>query len=94
LLDESLPYLENIANEFSKKTGAQVRELVNMAIIFALDEKSYDKNEKLIVTEKHFRRAMKAVEEKDFNKVTGFSTGASSPIGSRLDDICESPFDD
>jgi cell division protease FtsH len=93
LLDESLPYLENIAKEFSKKTGAQVRELVNMSIIFALDEKSYDKNEKLIVTEEHFRKAMKAVEGKDFNKVTGFNpTGASSPIGNRLDE-CLPDFD-
>jgi SpoVK/Ycf46/Vps4 family AAA+-type ATPase len=93
LLDDTLPYLESIAREFSKKTGAQVRELVNMSIIFALDEKSYDKDEKLIVTEEHFRKAIKAVEGKDFNKVTGFNpTGASSLIGSRLDD-CLPDFD-
>jgi ATP-dependent 26S proteasome regulatory subunit len=91
LLDESLSYLEVIAKEFSKKTGAQVRELVNMSIIFALDEKSYDENQKLLVKEEHLRKAMKAVEGKDFTKVTGFNVGASSPIGSRLEDIC---FDD
>jgi AAA+ superfamily predicted ATPase len=88
LLDESSPFLEIIAKEYTKKTGAQVRELVNMTIIFAIDEKSYDKNEKLIVKEEHIRKAMKAVAGKDFSKVTGFAVGASSSLGRRLDDMC------
>lgn len=89
LVDDTLPFLEGVAKEFSKKmTGAQVRELVNMAIIFAIDEKSYDLNNKILLKERHFASAVKAVQNKDFSKVTGFNpTGASSPI-SRLDDLC------
>ena len=86
LIDDKLPYLEKIAKEYTKKTGAQIRELVNMAIIFAVDEKSYDEDKKLIITEKHFTKAMKAVAGKDFKQVTGFTTGTSSKLGSRFDD--------
>jgi len=87
LLDEKLPCLEKIAREYKKKTGAQIRELVNMAIIFAVDEKSYGEDKQLIITEDHFTKAMKAVEGKDFKQVTGFSVGASSKLGSRFDDL-------
>jgi cell division protease FtsH len=80
LIDGTLPYLEKIAKEYTKKTGAQIRELVNMAIIFAVDEKSYDADKKLIITETHFNKAIKAVEGKDFKQVTGFTTGASSRL--------------
>ena len=57
-----------------------------MAVIFAVDEKSYGEDKQLIITEDHFTKAMKAVEGKDFKQVTGFSTGASSRIGGRYDD--------
>ena len=60
-----------------------------MAIIFAIDEKAYDKNQKLLLTEAHFKSAVKAVKGKDFSQAVGFNpTGTSSPIGNRLDDIC------
>ena len=87
LLDENLPFLEKVAKEYTKKTGAQIRELVNMAIIFAVDEKSYDKDKKLIVLEHHFYKAMKAVEGKDFKQIPGFSTGAYSNISSSMPDF-------
>ena len=87
LLDDKLPCLEKIAKEYKKKTGAQIRELVNMAIIFAVDEKSYGEDKQLIITEDHFTKAMKAVEGKDFKQVTGFTTGASSRFDSRFDDL-------
>jgi cell division protease FtsH len=90
LVDENMPYLLQIAKEDSNKfTGAKVRELVNMAILFAVDEKSYDANQKIIVTEMHFKKAAATVNNKDFSKITGFNpTGASSSLGSRFDDMC------
>lgn len=88
LLGEDVDYIEDVARDAKKKTGAQIRELVNMAIIFAVDEKSYDENHKLIITKDHFEKAMKAIENKDFKQITGFSTpGLSSRIGSRFDDL-------
>lgn len=90
LIDETLPFLTEVAGKYSEKfTGAQVRELVNMAVICAIDEKAYDSNNKLLLVEAHFKSAVKAVKGKDFSKITGFNpTGMSSPLGSRLDDIC------
>ncbi len=88
LLSDDVDYIEEVAKEAKKKTGAQIRELVNMAVIFAVDEKSYDADHKLIITHDHFKKAMVAVKGKDFNQITGFSTpGLSSPIGSRFHDI-------
>ena len=86
ILGDDVPYLEQIAAEYKKKTGAQIKELVNMAIIFALDEKSYDENHKLIIKESHFKKAMENVKEKDFKQISGFGVGASSPIGKRFVD--------
>lgn len=85
LLGDDIPYLEEVAREASKKTGAQIRELVNMAIIYAIEEKSYDKDHKLIITHDHFKKSMVAVKGKNFKQVTGF--GASSPIGGRFQDL-------
>jgi cell division protease FtsH len=94
LIDDSLPFLDIVAKEYSKKmTGAQVKELLHMAIIFAIDEKAYDKNQKLLLTEAHFKSAVKAVKGKDFSQSVGFNpTGKSSSIGNRLDD-CMPDFD-
>lgn len=86
LLDKNIPFLEKIAHTYDKKTGAQIRELVNMAIIFAVDEKSYGEDKQLIITEEHFKSAVKAVEGKNFKAITGFATGASSSLGSKFDD--------
>jgi cell division protease FtsH len=88
LLNDKLPFLEKVAKEYTKKTGAQIRELVNMAVIFAVDEKSYDENKQLIILEDHFKKAMKAVEGKDFKPKTGFATGSSSLLSGRFDDCC------
>lgn len=87
LLDDKLPFLEKVAHDYSNKTGAQIRELVNMAIIFAVDEKSYADDKLLLVTEEHFKSAMKAVAGKDFKQITGFTAGRSSSLGSKFDDI-------
>jgi len=86
LLDE-VEFLDDIAKNYTKKTGAQIRELVNMAVIFAIDEKSYSTDKKLVIKEEHFKKAMTAVANKDFKAVSGFSTGASSLLGSRFADI-------
>ena len=90
LLGDDVPFLEKVAKENDKKTGAQIRELVNMAIIYAIDAKSYDEDKKLILTEKHFHKAVKAVAGKDFKNIAGFDAGNSSNIRSSL----ESCFDD
>lgn len=88
LLGDDADYIEEVAKEAKKKTGAQIRELVNMAVIFAVDEKSYDTDHKLIITHDHFKKAMVAVKGKDFKQISGFSTpGLSSPIGSRFADL-------
>lgn len=85
LITEDNPYIDRVAAEYKKKTGAQIRELVNMAIIFAIDDKSYDENDKLIIKEDHFEKAMKNVKAKDFKQISGFTPGASSPIGRHID---------
>lgn len=87
LLDANLPFLERVAKGYTKKTGAQIRELVNMAIIFAVDEKSYGDDKQLIINEEHFNKAIKAVEGKDFKQIPGFSTGSYSNIGSSMPDF-------
>jgi cell division protease FtsH len=88
LLGDDIPYLEEVASETKKKTGAQIREVVNMAIIFAVDEKSYDADTKLIITHDHFKKAIVAVKGKDFSQVTGFSTpGAASSLLGRFQDL-------
>lgn len=82
LVDEKMTFLKQVAGECSEKfTGAKVRELVNMAIIFAVDEKSYGEDKKIIVTEGHFKKASAAINNKDFSKITGFNpTGSSSAV--------------
>ena len=94
LIDENLPFLDIVAREYSKKmTGAQVKELLHMAIIFAIDEKAYDENQKLLLTEDHFKSAVKAVKGKDFSQAVGFNpTGKFTPLGRNLDD-CLPDFD-
>jgi AAA+ superfamily predicted ATPase len=87
LLTGDLPYLDKIAHNYEGKTGAQIRELVNMAIIFAVDEKSYGEDKQLIIKESHFKKAMKAVKGKDFKPVSGFTTGQYSSLGSKFDDL-------
>lgn len=82
LITDDNPYIDKVAGEYKKKTGAQIRELVNMAIIFAIDEKSYGEDHKLIIKEEHFKKAMENVKAKDFKQISGF-TGASSPINGK-----------
>jgi cell division protease FtsH len=90
LVNESLPFLGQVAKDSSKNmTGAQVRELVNMAIITAIDEKAYDGNQKLLLNESHFHKAVKAVKGKDFTKAVGFyPTGASSLLPDTVNETC------
>lgn len=86
LVDENLKFLDTAAKEYTKgMTGAQVRELVNMAIIYAVDEKAYDKDQVLTLTEGHFKSAVSTVKSKDFSKVTGFSPRSSSSLEDALD---------
>lgn len=75
--------LEAIAGNLDKFTGAQVRELVSMACLCALDAKSYGDDLKLIVKKQHFDEAQGTVKNKDYKSV-GFVPEKSS---SRL------PFD-
>lgn len=79
--------LKSLANALEEYSGAQVRELVNMAVLCALDSGSYGDDKKLIVKKEHFDQAQGTVKGKDYRPV-GFNagTGASSPL-TRLEDL-------
>lgn len=81
LVDDSVPFLKKVADVSSKgMTGAEVRELVNMAILLAVDEKAYGTDQRLILTKSHFDAAKAAIKTKDFTKVIGINTGKSSSL--------------
>ncbi len=58
-------------------TGAQVRELVSMAVLCAVDTHSYGEDKKLIVKKAHFDMAQGTVKNKDYKQV-GFAAGTKS----------------
>ncbi len=69
-------------------TGAHIKELVNLAVISAIDEKSLSENQVPQLKAKHFKRNIKNVRGKDI-KPTGFHSDSSEPIRPRtiMDDI-------
>lgn len=81
LVDETVPFLKKVAEVSSKgMTGAEVRELVNMAVLIAIDSKAYGADQKILLTKVHFDLAKGAVKNKDFSKVIGINTGRSSAL--------------
>lgn len=61
--------LESLAKDLKGLTGAQVRELVNLAVIYAIDRKSYGDDKILHVKTEHFMGALPSVKKKDFKGV-------------------------
>lgn len=79
--------LDELAKLTEGLTGAQIREFINMSLLLAVDDESYDENQLILVQPKHFKRSVSSVKRKDFSKAVGFGN-ASSP--SNDDDF---PFD-
>jgi len=71
-----------LVKEMGGFTGAQVREVVNLAVLYAIDEKAYGNDKKLKLTKLHFERALKSAKKKDFTKAIGFglSTGTRATL--------------
>lgn len=61
--------LEDLAKDLKGLTGAQVRELVNLAVIYAIDNKSFTEDKILTVKTEHFMSALPSVKKKDFKSV-------------------------
>lgn len=74
--------IKEIASASHGLTGAQMRELVNMAVIVAVDDRSYDKDtKKLDMKLDHFKQSVKTVKSKNFNQrsvTVGFSVGTTN----------------
>jgi ATP-dependent 26S proteasome regulatory subunit len=49
--------------------GAHIRELVNLAVLTAIDEGSFDNNKLIHLKRSHFRVALASVKKKDFSKL-------------------------
>lgn len=58
--------LTAFADKTNGLTGAHMRELINMAIIKAVEEKSYDSNKKVILKEEHLQFALSEAKLKKF----------------------------
>lgn len=84
--------LKRIASGLDGFTGAQVRELVSMAVLCALDSHSYDADKKLIIKKQHFDDAQGTVKNKDFKQV-GFTGGKSSERASFLEHFMDDDDD-
>jgi cell division protease FtsH len=75
-----------VAEETDKLTGAHLRELVNLSVINAIDDKSLTEDQKIILKVKHIKTALREVKSKDFSKA-GFSIAGPSKRN-WLDDEC------
>jgi cell division protease FtsH len=71
--------LSKVSNYLDKLTGAQIKELVNLAILYAIDDKSLDENNKIIVKGDHLRKALPSVKKKDYQSSVGFSSSEFTP---------------
>jgi len=73
---------EKLGEFTNNLTGAHIKELVNFAVLLAIDDQSYDENKKLILKEIYFKQSLRSVKKKDFSRassVTGFGKDACSP---------------
>ena len=62
-----------LAKSLQGLTGAQIKELVSLAILYAIDVKSYNENKVLFVKISHFQQALPSVKKKDYKSV-GFTS--------------------
>ena len=66
--------LNKLADYLDNLTGAQLKELVNLSILYAIDDKSLDKNDKIRLKAIHLKKALPFIKNKDYKSVTGFSS--------------------
>jgi len=64
--------MEEMIDRTDRLTGAQVKEVVNQAVLQAIDAKSYDENKILTLKKKHFEIALGQTRNKDFKGAVGF----------------------
>ena len=69
--------LKKLAVYLKELTGAQLRELVNLAVLYAIDNKSLTAEDKIILKASHLKQALPSVQKKDFKSIAGFSSSES-----------------
>ena len=67
--------MEELVDRTDRFTGAQVKEVVNQAVLQAIDDKSYDEKKILTLKKKHFEIALNQTRNKDFKAAVGFGLG-------------------
>lgn len=70
-LDSDVDF-EELVDRTDRLTGAQVKEVVNQAVLQAIDDKSYDSKKILTLKKKHFSNALHETKHKDFKAAVGF----------------------
>jgi cell division protease FtsH len=61
--------IEDLGKATQELCGAHIKELVHLAILHAVDEKSWDENKLLLLKKDHFTLALAGVAKKDFKKL-------------------------
>lgn len=80
-----------LAEKCDKKyTGAHIKDLVDLAVMTAIEEKSYDEKKKIILKQKHFEKNIKIVG----NKKIEISDAFKPQKRSSLDDVLDQYPDD
>ena len=70
-LDKDVDF-EELVDRTDRLTGAQVKEVVNQAVLQSIDDKSYDSNKILTLKKRHFELALSETKHKDFKSPVGF----------------------
>ena len=66
-------FFKMLANKTDGFTGAHMKELINTAIISAIDQRSVDQNKQVILKPSHFINNVEKVKSKKISPVMGFS---------------------
>ena len=77
---------KELAEKCDKYTGAHVKDLVDLAVMTAIEEKSYDGDKKIVLKQKHFERNIKRVGEKKIEISDAFKPKLRTSTQSILDD--------
>jgi AAA+ superfamily predicted ATPase len=78
--EKKAEFMKTLGEKTDGMTGAHIKELVNSAVLTAVEEKSLDKNYKIILKSKHFINNLELVAAK---KITPAGFGAASDAGKR-----------
>lgn len=70
--------IDKIAEITEGYTGSHMKELVSTAAIDAIDEKSLDENNRIILKAKHFSKNISKVRNKKIEPTLGFSSGTTN----------------